>query len=158
MNKFSEKTLKSLFEAGWTPERETDISIEIGLLEQAKYSVFPVVKDFLKHFGGLRLSVPNPLATEIISFLDLTVERAIRSGFDREMIQGYGEDLGIEVCPIGVDRDSIVYIMSSAGYVYGIYSADTWLIGNSGEQAIDNWCNWHPQLAPFPIVYTIPDE
>ncbi|MEQ9023195.1 MAG: SUKH-3 domain-containing protein, partial [Pseudomonadales bacterium] len=56
----SEKVNELLQQAGWTPDYYVDTSEYKRCLEEAGFTVFPNVLNFLKRFGDIKVSGTDP--------------------------------------------------------------------------------------------------
>ncbi len=159
MTIFSERTLSALYAAGWTPNRNIDISTELDILKKQGYSTFPAALDFMKRFSGLQISFQSLFDSKIHYSVHFGTKPVLYMEGEGggEGIEGFAEDLNTRLCPIGADNSGILWTMAEDGKVYGIYMPVILLMGNSGEQAIENTINYLPSN-PLPVVKDYTDE
>lgn len=156
MHSFSSKTVSILTAAGWNEGRRIEVFPYVRQLEQDGFAVFPVVTMFLERFGGLVLHRPNPVVPSITSSLDFGVDQTLRN-FKQWESEVFSEKLHVTLCPVGHNTDAIVFAMDVEGKVYGLYDTIALFIGESGEQAIENYCSWSPSN-PFQVILDLRNE
>jgi hypothetical protein len=155
MHTFSEKALAVLHEAGWSEDRQIDITPYVEMLEKEGNVVFLVVADFLRRFGGLDLSWQHPLpgVREEI-WHHLYILSPYSPGLIRiqpkSSLEGSEAVLGVNLCSIG--NTSMDILMTEAGRVYGNDGADFYDLGNSGEEMIEKHVHWHPIHNLFQVI------
>lgn len=153
MYAFSARSLSLLNAAGWRENYEPVIEPYLECLQEEGYPVFSAAVNFLQHFGGLRLSRRNPIVPRIISTLALGIDQNVRN-YGRLRLEIFSEDLNAYLCPVGIDTNDIVFVITPSGSVYGVYDIIMLHLGDSGEQALENWCNFHPSN-PFRVIHTL---
>jgi hypothetical protein len=169
MHTFSEKALTALNEAGWSEDRQIDITPFVEMLEKEGNVVFPVVADFLRSFGGLELSWPHPTADSPskLGWGERRVRLYILAPYDPGLVRIvpqfwlHREDelvLGVNLCSIGNCGDGIDLLMAESGKVYGSYGETKFDLGNSGEEMIEIYAHWHPIHNPLPQIEIDWDE
>ena len=135
---FSDKTQQYLDRARWNPERCVDTREFEEALAELGCPAFPAVREFLCRFGGLEFSELF-LSRVRLSFNFSEFEMACE-----ENVKDYIERIGKSVCLIGeiLEFESMLF-MDASGKVYQVYPYSApFLLGNSGEEAIDNFFKW----------------
>src|SRR5579871_2445151 len=100
MDVFSSRALARLQEAGWTPERQFDTTEYECLLHEKGYLVHPVVIEFLRCFGGLKMTHEHGFGVKSRDTFHFDVALAISETF-AENVQANAEDVGSPLCLIG---------------------------------------------------------
>jgi hypothetical protein len=139
MTTFSKQTMVTLHIAGWSEEYQYDTTEDERLLKAEGYPVFPVVLEFLKRFGGIRFRYPNHInyGSEFASFGAAVAVASTLS----ERVQLDEEELGAPLCLIGICYSGNMWVMMDKdGYVYTDYGNCLFLLGTSGEDAIEALC------------------
>jgi hypothetical protein len=136
---FSKSTLAILHSAGWSEEYRHDTTEDERLLKEEGYPIFPVILEFLKRFGGIHFRYPHRVnyGTEFASFGAVA---AVASTFF-ENVQIDVEELGVPLCLVGICYSGNMWVMmDEEGYVYTDYGSEMFLLGTSGEDAIEALC------------------
>lgn len=152
MHTFSEKALAVLREAGWSEDRQIDITPYVEMLEKEGNVVFPVVTDFLRRFGGLELSWEHPLRPRTPAGEEIRPHLYLLAPYAPNLIRIVPQSslevdeglLGLKVCSIGHDSSGIDIVMAETGKVYGEYMPTFFDLGDSGEEMIEKHVHWHP--------------
>lgn len=135
---FSERTMKFLKEAGWTPERSKDTSLFRRKLTDDGYSYPECVDEFLKSFGGLELRQPAFRVPNAYDTLHFDPFQASYRTF-RERIETYEKRVGEPLTIIGEAYNGyLVLVMTPTGKVYGGYDNFLAIYGKDYEEAIEN--------------------
>ena len=133
MTEFSAKTLNLLRRAGWHEKYECkDLHRYLRALEEAGYTVYPVVEAFLRRYGGLYIPDTNyqPFHFDAIF---------AASGISINNVKLlYNPRVNTQLCVIG--EAYVVLMMGPNGKVYLGYDDFMALVGNSGEDAIEAIC------------------
>jgi|SRR5215813_5271228 len=135
MHKLSKKSINLLLQAGWSEDRSIDTATFEKLCKDNGMKFFPVVADFLRIFGNLRMVNPHaiPPAAEDWQF---DVAAAVKYGAN--IAPYYGHRLGGDVCMIGqAQREYMLLMMNEQGQVYAGYDQLIWFVGDSGIDAIN---------------------
>lgn len=141
MNQFSQKTHETLEHAGWKSDYITDTQNWQMDLEKEGYHVFSSVIDFLHHFGGLYIKNFRDRSPQAPLTFDFDVSRAMRSVPRERIAYLYESRISSPLCVIGqAHEDHMILMMDATGKVYGGYDEFMALIGNTGEEAIENLC------------------
>ncbi|WP_400192965.1 SUKH-3 domain-containing protein [Hymenobacter sp. B81] len=141
---FSDATAAVLAAAGWHPGRSI-ITLYYRLsLWLAGYPWLLAVEQFLREYGGLRLTFPSKSART--DTLHLNPNQAA-AGRDACWIrENYARRLGNHLlCPIGeAYTDHLILFMDDAGKVYGGYDEFLCFIADSGAAALEAICQGQP--------------
>jgi hypothetical protein len=136
----SEEVNELLQQAGWTPDYSVDTSEYKRCLEEAGFTVFPTVLDFLKRFGGIRVSGIDPSTETQYEWFTVDPIRA----HDMKPLRFYSKLttlLGQSVCPVGTAAAAhMVLIMDTEGKFYTIYERGVYYMGNTVPEAFQNLC------------------
>lgn len=132
---FSKRTVNLLMFAGWRPGRRVDISKYEHSLERNGLEIFPVVRDFLEEFYGLRVVWPINAEHGILEALRFDITNT----FTQEDLDEYVQRIGRSVRTIGwIERDPHEILMDSDGKVYIAQMGYLALINESGAEAVEN--------------------
>lgn len=137
---FSDHTLSVLREAGWSPARRIDPQSAVAALQQAGYTVFAPVHDFLVSFGELHLRYPivTQRGRQLTSDMRLDPRQALPRLF-REDIAAFEQIVGTELCVIGDGgHGHLTFMMDEHGRVFG--GIEEWFAfyGETGAHAIEH--------------------
>jgi hypothetical protein len=146
---FSEDTVRFLKYAGWSATRDFQTTVHEQILDEAGYRVFPVVQDFLRQFGGLRIRYRYDFrGTTIYTEFHFDVESAV-DGWSSEFLPEFEEMAGGKLCLIGESNNcNSVLMMDEQGRVYcGSVYSKYYLkrIADSGADAVEFLCTWRPR-------------
>ncbi|MBV9791035.1 MAG: SUKH-3 domain-containing protein [Chloroflexi bacterium] len=145
---FSDATKHQLRRAGWNPTRSVSTTHVIRSLEAEGFTVFPVVREFLQHFGNLIFKERHGFFhTEITFHFDA---QDAADGIFRERVEDYAELLHVPLCPIGRASHATL-MMDPNGAIYGGFDDGLLLWGHTPIEAIENLVQARP-------VQTIHDE
>ena len=148
MYPFSETTLNELFKAGWTPERQIDTKEYERLLRDKGYVVHPVVVDFLRSFGGLKMMHENGFGVDDRDLFHFNIKLAL-SETCNENVQADAELVGFPLCLIGEMFSGDLWLtMDATGKVYAS-DLSIRLVGDSGADAIEAICTTRPVRGLF---------
>ena len=120
--------------AGWSPERQVDISQWVEPLRQDGNEVFPVAAGILRSYGGLSFKGPRQ-------------KRGTRHDFDVNPVHWYGErdrlvDIesitGRSACPLGETSGAAMLAVLDDGRVVGDFDGCIIQISDSWKGALDN--------------------
>ncbi|MDY8024484.1 SUKH-3 domain-containing protein [Paenibacillus polymyxa] len=134
---FSQRTIDTLKDAGWYPERKVEISSIINFLEKKGFEVFDPAKEAFEHFEGLEYSVPSDESDDFQIGPEF-----LREGIERKHYSRYETIIGEELVVIGLAYDdNATMFMSKTGKVYGIMDDYyIWKFGNNIYEAMNNLC------------------
>lgn len=139
---FSKPTLHCLKNAGWYPGRRINFKGYRKFLEKNDNPIHHSVEKFLSCYGKLVIRHPNHTwKREVDSFwLDPII--ADETFFlDGGGLDDYNELTQSALCAIGTACENhILLLMNEQGIVFGTDGGSIYLIGDSGEQAIENLC------------------
>lgn len=143
--RFSPDVLQDLYLAGWRPGRDHRAGVDAWLERYAEvlsgFELSPAARRVLDEFGGLVLPQRGPgggpgggFPSSLFPFeMDDSDNRSL---FGRP--QGFSEETGIGVFPIGVyDDEGSDLVVDVAGRVLVLHWADDVLVGDSFESALD---------------------
>lgn len=126
MARFSCETETALREAGWTPDRQVDISAWVAGWEKVGVSAHNAAQSFLREFGGLSVDISGPGITATRTPFELNPEEC-EGEADRFL--DWSEDIGHSIFPIGIvdmgryflgiDENSGLYILELWVASYG---------------------------------------
>jgi len=138
---FSEITVGLLREAGWTTNRDVPTTAHEQALKAGGYQVFPVVRDFLRQFGGLQISrkfVWNRVP--LVSKFHFDARIAV-GAWSPEFIKSFESSERGPLCVIGeTEFGDSVLLMDEQGRLYSGTDEYLTLVGNSGYDAVEALC------------------
>jgi len=139
----SEDTRALLQQAGWYPGRDINIDGYVQALLAEGYPVFPVVKKFLKKFGGIEIKFTfDTVYGTIASSVHFDAAAAAAAVYNEGYVSKYVERTGTPLCVIGESENrNTTLMMDQEGKVYGGFDSDLAFFGETGEQAIENILN-----------------
>ena len=138
---FSQPTLHCLKKAGWYPERHIDFKHYRRFLEKNGNPVHPCVENFLSCYGGLHVRHPSHSWKEEMEDFWLNPTYIDDISLNGDSLDDYNKATKSALCAIGsAFSDDIILWMNQDGVVFATQSTAVYLIGNSGEQAIENLC------------------
>jgi hypothetical protein len=136
----SDRTQQLLAAAGWTPDRQVDVSQDIQEMEAEGYTCFPVAQTFLRSFQGLQLEWTDMdvrSGRELQNSLWIDSAAAAAGEFP-EWHRDYEAFLGRPLCPIGrAENSHFTLWMDIQGWIYGTFDELCVLYGETAVQAID---------------------
>lgn len=151
MAQFSEKTKHLLEQAGWTEGRVIDPIPYVEALKIKGFIVFAPVLEFLRQFGGLKI-----LYSMYVDVGDYRVTSDYILHFDTTDIyatslRSVEHDASLiktSLCLIGEADDYFTSLMmDSLGRVYASTEEHIYLIGETGEAAIESFLSDDPSQA-----------
>jgi hypothetical protein len=102
------------------------------------------VKDFLTRFGGLWIKHPHAKVKEKTDYFHFDAIKAINSIDSGWVLEEYSDRVNKDLCIIGeAFRRSLILCMSPDGHVYAGIDESLFLVGESGELAIETLCMGH---------------
>lgn len=114
---FSEEEFdRALRRAGWRPGRRVDISRYRVWYEAQGYVLHAAAEAFLEEYGGLVFegSGPGVSVARQPFFIDPS-----RTGGEDELIEGWSEDLGKNIVPLGdLEVERVTFGMDEDGQIY----------------------------------------
>lgn len=134
---FSGAAAEYLRKAGWTPTRTLPTRVYEEASKAEGRSLLPKAKQFLSKFGGLIIQYsPKSGQADVLAFL---AERTIHA-MDGSGLECFEELIGVSpLCPIGhYQFGTCILFMDKRGYVFGGSDETITLVGQTGEQAIEN--------------------
>jgi len=139
MFRFSPDVRLRLERAGWSEAYRYDTTEYVEALSRNGYPVHAAAVDFMHRFGGRR--IPWELRFKMAA---VPCELIIGVGFDfarlfKSNADWASEIVGTSLCYIGeCDEGNIIQLlMDYTGTVYGDGNATIYILGNSGEEAIE---------------------
>ncbi|MEH2012928.1 SUKH-3 domain-containing protein [Nostoc sp.] len=138
---FSAETRALLKQSGWSEDRCVDTSEYEKSLQSEGYSLYEVVLDFLKRFGGLLVVYPHHRVKDEKDQFYINPTVAVVD-IDSGWVEKYSERIGVPLCLIGQAFSyHMTLMMDSNGGVYAGYDDTLIRIGNSGSDAIEALCS-----------------
>lgn len=134
---FSAPVVAELEAAGWTPDREFDISPWIDELGAQGYRISNVVARALRNYGGLEV---GPINTEGPNFSNdeaLNVDPILAGSGHRALAEELERELGGEWYPFGEWLSSSSVFVNSSGWTVATGMGWIWELGKSVEGAIE---------------------
>lgn len=123
-----------LRKAGWSPDREVDVSEWVERLRRDGYDVFPLAEAILRSYGGLDLEHRGYRGP---SWFDFQVDPSSWYGdFDR--LRYIDEVTGTRLCPLGETSGAGMLGVLSDGRVVSELDGDLVLIGDTWRAALQN--------------------
>ncbi len=133
-------TKKLLRESGWYEGRIFEIEGYKKKLKKLGCSLNEAAKEFLRSFGGLYVSHPNPRHPSSWSKFHFNAYKAAQE-FSCELVKFYEHEFGIQLSVIGTDSNNyILLMMDENGKVYASMDNVLYSVGESGMEAIENIC------------------
>lgn len=141
MTELSKQTVECLNRAGWNPNRAIDTSEFEASLRAAGFVVSDAVLNFLKEYGGLRITYPHFKVANTQDDMHFDVSVVVRHVLP-VVVDAYAKVLGKDLCPIGeASQGYMVLLMDEQGQVYAGYDDFFVYVGSSGVAAIEALCS-----------------
>lgn len=143
------RTTHALEAAGWFAGRQVDIDSYLKALGEGGYAVTEPVIQFLREFGGLRLSFPHYRVPGQIDNCHFDPALAV-SRIWSNRVQEWAGLVDEGLCVIGeAFRDNMTLVMGgSSGSVFAGRDELVLSVGDTGAVAIEALCLGH-QLVPI---------
>jgi hypothetical protein len=126
--------------AGWTPDRQTDISTYVKSLAGEGYTIPTTVSSFLSSFGGLRVRHPHHRVPGTDDSFHFDPIRAVSRNF-KENIDAFADRIGRPVVPVGeAFTDYMVLLMSADGRFFAGLDDLLVFVGNDPAEALETLC------------------
>ena len=133
-------TLELLKEAGWTSTRDIDIDIYINALEEDDYEINSLVFDFLKNYGGLKVSHPDTMVPSRMDEFHFDAKEATESYF-YETVEEYMLRVKEKLVVVGECRSGhMVILLSHSGKMYAGYDSELMKLGDNIDAALVALC------------------
>ena len=138
--KLTDTAIACLRAAGWSPERQINITLHVAMLENEGYEVSEMAASFLRSFGDLQLQVPNAYGpgTDEVSFKVITT---VKNRF-KEHVDYYAQRIGApSLCLIGeMYQGYLLTALSPDGRMVAGFDEELFLVGVSPEDALNKLC------------------
>lgn len=151
MTELSTRTAECLNQSGWNRNRAIDTSGFEASLRAAGFVVLGAAVNFLKEYGGLRITYPHAKVKDMRDEMHFDPSIVVRH-IQPIDVDAYSKVLGKELCPIGeASRGYLILMMDQTGQVYASYDDFFAKVGSSGIEAIDALCSGRNlQTIPIP--------
>lgn len=148
MYKFSQPTLITLHEIGWTDDRQIDISVYKTLFDETNQVYSDIVLKFLSNFGGLEIIYSNKIRSDLRGNLIIDAIEG-KDSISIERLNEYIKNwIKKPLCTIGINQQDTL-TMTLDGEVYSLFDSYVYKEGNSGEEAIENIITQKPGIRIF---------
>ncbi len=138
--KMSSKTKKLLKKSGWYEGMVFETGGYEKKLLKLGLPLHEAAKNFLRSFGGLYISYPNPVDPSLWNRFHFNAYKAAK-GMHPKRLKSHEHQLGIQLSIIGTEaEDYILLMMDENGKVYADMDHVLYLVGESGIEAIENIC------------------
>jgi hypothetical protein len=133
----SAPVIAALEAAGWTPDRDFDISAWVEELGSQGYRLNDVVERALRRYGGLEV---GPLNVEGLNFSNdepLNIDPILAGSGHYSLAEELARELGEDWYPFGEWLSSSSVFVSQSGWVVATGLGWIWELGRSVEEAIE---------------------
>lgn len=120
--------------AGWSPEREVDISEWVERLRSDGNDVFPIAEAILRSFGGLCFRGDRPKRP---TRHDFEIDPAYWYG-ERDRLEDIEEITNSRACPLGITSGAAMLAVLEDGRTITDLDGCILLIARSWREALDN--------------------
>lgn len=124
--------------AGWYPGRAVPVEPFLEPLVEEDYEIPPVLREFLRGYGGLEFEYPNPYRPELADTCGIDPQLAIDALF-KIRVGLWGERVGAQLVPFG-EAGRLFLVMAADGRVWAGFDEILIEIGSSPEDALDALC------------------
>jgi hypothetical protein len=140
MKDFSTAVENLLLKAGWYKGRKIDVGLFRQSLKEDGFTLIPIVEEFLREFGGLRIFF-DKLSGQKESF-HFDAQKATEGVHPAWAQKNYADRLNNKtLCIIGEGySDHLTLMMDINGKVYGGYDDILIFIAENGRDAIEAIC------------------
>ncbi|WP_034260711.1 SUKH-3 domain-containing protein [Actinospica robiniae] len=138
--------------AGWFPGRAVPVEPLLEPLLEEDYEIPPVLRAFLRGYGGLEFDYPNPHCPEHRDTCGIDPQLAVDALF-RTRVSLWEERVGAQLVPFG-EASRLFLVMAADGRVWGGFDEFLFELGDSPEDALDGLCEGHDR----PTVPAVPEE
>lgn len=134
---FSDPVIAALGAAGWTPDRNFDISAWAEELASQGYRLNTTAAQALREFGGLEVGPVNMEGPNFSNEEPLNVDPILAGSGHYPLVAELARELGGDWYPFGEWLSSSSIFVSPSGWVVATGLSWIWEVGGSVEEAIE---------------------